>query len=83
MLPYFKRMERYRDGDPAVRGTSGPIGVTSLKHFDELADGFIEANREAGYEYVEDYNDGHYEGTAYLQYSTWRGFRFVFGGGGI
>ncbi|HVY86954.1 MAG TPA: GMC family oxidoreductase N-terminal domain-containing protein [Caulobacterales bacterium] len=75
MLPYFKRMERYLPGDPKLRGHDGPIGVTSLKHFDELADGYIEACKQAGFDYVEDYNDGHYEGASYLQYSTRRGFR--------
>lgn len=75
MLPYFKRMESYADGDPATRGKNGPIGVTSLKNFDPLADGYVEASREAGFPVVEDYNDGHYEGAAYLQYSTRRGYR--------
>lgn len=75
MLPYFKRMERYLEGDPATRGRDGPIGVTSLRNFDELADAYIRACAEAGFEVVEDYNDGHYEGAAYLQYSTRRGFR--------
>ena len=75
MLPYFKRMESYAVGDPATRGKNGPIGVTSLKHFDPLADGYVEACREAGFPVVEDYNDGHYEGAAYLQYSTRRGYR--------
>jgi choline dehydrogenase len=75
MLPYFKRMERYAGGDPELRGRDGPIGVTSLENFDELADGYIAACRQAGFAYVEDYNDGHYEGAAYLQYSTSRGFR--------
>jgi len=75
MLPYFKRMEAYKQGDPATRGTSGPIGVTSLKNFDALADAFVDASGQAGFEIVEDYNDGHYEGAAYLQYSTRRGFR--------
>lgn len=75
MLPYFKKMERYTDGDPETRGHNGPIGVTSLKNFDELADAFVAGSVEAGHEYVEDYNDGHYEGTSYLQYSTTRGFR--------
>lgn len=75
MLPYFKKMENYAEGDPELRGRSGPIGVTSLKNFDELADGYVQACAEAGYEVVEDYNDGHYEGAAYLQYSTRRGFR--------
>jgi len=75
MLPYFKRMEAYKQGDPATRGTSGPIGVTSLKNFDALADAFVDASGQAGFEIVEDYNDGHYEGASYLQYSTRRGFR--------
>jgi choline dehydrogenase len=68
-------MESYADGDPATRGKDGPIGVTSLKNFDPLADGYVEASREAGFPVVEDYNDGHYEGAAYLQYSTRRGYR--------
>lgn len=75
MLPYFKRMESYPQGDPAVRGHDGPIGVTSLKHFDALADAYVDACEQAGFDVVEDYNDGHYEGAAFLQYSTKRGFR--------
>ncbi|MEP9375158.1 GMC family oxidoreductase N-terminal domain-containing protein [Aquabacter sp. CN5-332] len=75
MLPYFKRMENFAEGDPATRGKGGPINVTQLKHFDKLGDAYLEANREAGFELVSDYNDGHYEGASYLQYSTKRGFR--------
>lgn len=75
MLPWFKKMESYRQGDPALRGHDGPIGVTSLKNFDELADGYVKASGEAGHTIVEDYNDGHYEGASYLQYSTRRGWR--------
>ncbi|RUZ77961.1 glucose-methanol-choline oxidoreductase [Mesorhizobium sp. M7A.F.Ca.US.006.01.1.1] len=75
MLPYFKRIESYAEGSPVTRGRDGPIGVTSLKNFDALADAYVEACREAGFEVVEDYNDGHYEGAAYLQYSTRRGYR--------
>lgn len=75
MLPYFKRMESYAGGSDATRGRDGPIGVTSLKDFDALAKGYVEASREAGFEVVEDYNDGHYEGASFLQYSTRRGYR--------
>jgi choline dehydrogenase len=75
MLPYFKRMESYAEGNKATRGHNGPIGVTSLKNFDELAVAYIRACSEAGFQVIEDYNDGHYEGAAYLQYSTRRGFR--------
>ncbi|MFO1107667.1 MAG: GMC family oxidoreductase N-terminal domain-containing protein [Bradyrhizobium sp.] len=75
MLPYFKRMETFAAGDENTRGKSGPIHVTQLKNFDKLADAYLDANREAGFELVNDYNDGHYEGASYLQYSTRRGFR--------
>ena len=76
MLPAsLKRMENFSAGSTATRGRGGPINVTSLKNFDALADAYVAANREAGFEVVEDYNDGHYEGAAYLQYSTKRGFR--------
>jgi choline dehydrogenase len=67
MLPYFKRMETYADGAPDTRGKDGPISVTQLKNFDKLADAYLDANREAGFELVNDYNDGHYEGASYLQ----------------
>lgn len=75
LLPYFKRLEDYPSGDPAVRGKGGPIGVTNLDRFDELADAFVTACQEAGYRQVRDYNDGSYEGTFYLQYSTRNGWR--------
>ncbi|MFC3641354.1 GMC family oxidoreductase [Aquibium oceanicum] len=76
MMPYFKKMETYvSGGDDAYRGRKGPIGAVKLDRFDELADGFVAASGEAGHRIVDDYNDGSYEGTAYLQYSTKRGFR--------
>src|SRR6185503_7727436 len=75
MLPYFKRLEDFPEGDPNVRGRGGPIGVTRLHKFDELADAFIAACEHNGSRHLHDYNDGSYEGTFYLQYSTRRGLR--------
>jgi choline dehydrogenase len=75
MLPYFKRMENFAKGDPAQRGKGGPINVTKLEKFDRLADAFLDAAVEDGHTRNEDYNNGNYEGAAYLQYSTRRGFR--------
>ena len=75
MLPYFKKMETFAEGEPDTRGKSGPINVTQLKNFDKLGDAYLDASGEAGHELVSDYNDGHYEGASYLQYSTRRGFR--------
>lgn len=76
LLPYFKRLESFPAGDPAVRGHDGPIGVRQLDEFSELSQAFMSAAEEAGYPRVSDYNDGkHYEGTAYTQLSTRRGLR--------
>jgi choline dehydrogenase len=75
MLPYFKRMEDYPEGDPAVRGRGGPVGVTNLGHFDELVDAFVDACEQNGFRRLPDYNDGSYEGTFPLQYSTRNGMR--------
>lgn len=75
LLPLFKRLEDFPDGDPAVRGHGGPIGVTSLKNFDPLSNAFVDACEQHGYRRLEDYNDGSYEGTFHLQYSTRKGLR--------
>ena len=75
MLPYFKRLEDYPEGDPSIRGRGGPVGVTNLGKFDELSEAFVTAFQQHGHRRLEDYNDGSYEGTFPLQYSTRRGFR--------
>lgn len=75
LLPYFKRLEDYPEGDPAVRGRGGPIGVTNLNKFDELVDAFVDACEQNGFKRLSDYNDGSYEGAFPLQYSTRKGLR--------
>lgn len=75
LLPYFKRLEDFPEGDPAVRGRGGPIHCTQLDRFDELSDAFVAACVEAGFRQLSDYNDGSYEGAFYLQYSTRNGLR--------
>jgi choline dehydrogenase len=75
LLPLFKRLEDFPEGDPVVRGSGGPIGVTSLRNFDALSNAFVDACEQNGYRRLEDYNDGSYEGTFPLQYSTRKGLR--------
>lgn len=75
LLPVFKRLEDFPEGDPAVRGRGGPIHCTRLDRFDPLSDAFVEACTQAGYRKLDDYNDGSYEGVFYLQYSTRKGLR--------
>lgn len=76
LLPYFKRMESYADGDEALRGRSGPIGVTNLAHDPSpLGDAFVAACQQAGIPRSVDYNGRDYEGVSYLQLSTKGGER--------
>jgi choline dehydrogenase len=75
LRPYFMRLEDFPEGDPAARGRGGPIGVTRLDKFDALADAFVAACEQNGSRFLHDYNDGSYEGTFYLQYSTRNGLR--------
>ena len=58
VLPYFKRVESWQDGDTAFRGGHGPIGVEWAKTKDPLFDAWIEAAKAAGYPHVQDYNAG-------------------------
>jgi choline dehydrogenase len=75
LLPLFKRLEDFPEGNPAVRGRGGPVGVTSLNKFDALSDAFVDACEQNGFRRLTDYNDGSYEGTFHLQYSTRKGLR--------
>lgn len=75
LMPIFKRLEDFPEGDPRVRGSGGPIHCTPLTKFDPLSDAFLDACGEAGYRKLDDYNDGSYEGAFYLQYSTRNGWR--------
>ncbi len=76
LLPYFKRMESYAAGDDALRGRSGPIGVTSLGDDPQtLGTAFVEACQQAGIPKTADYNGRGYEGVSYLQLNTRGGQR--------
>lgn len=75
VLPYFKRVESWEDGENAFRGGNGPIGVEWAKTTDPLFDAWIEAAKAAGYPHVTDYNSGVHEGFGRSQYSIRNGRR--------
>jgi choline dehydrogenase len=76
LLPYFKRMESFAGGDAALRGRSGPIGVTSLAEDPQtLGTAFVDACQQAGIPKTADYNGRGYEGVSYLQLNTQGGQR--------
>lgn len=71
LLPYFKRLESYRDGNDALRGRKGPISVTNLADDPHpLGKAFVAACEQAGIPRTPDYNGVDYEGASFLQLST-------------
>ena len=74
VLPHLQRIESYAEGDPAVRGTAGPVHIDRIKS-DALSDAFHQSCVEAGVPANADYNGSLYEGVGYLQTNTKRGIR--------
>jgi len=69
VLPYFKRIECYPDGDPAVRGHSGPVAVTRspIEHMNPTSKAWLEAGQQAGHSFNADMNAGNPLGMAQMQ----------------
>ncbi|MBB4052054.1 choline dehydrogenase [Devosia subaequoris] len=80
VLPYFKRMENWHDGghggDPAWRGTDGPLHVTRGKRDNPLFKAFVEAGAQAGFERTDDYNGEKQEGFGPMEQTVWNGRRW-------
>lgn len=58
VLPYFKKSENNENGANDYHGVGGPLGVSNPARY-ELADAFIEAGHQAGYERNPDFNGTH------------------------
>ncbi len=80
VLPYFKRMECWHDGghggDPAWRGSDGPLHVSRGRMANPLTRAFVEAGAEAGYERTADYNGQKQEGFGAFEMTVWQGRRW-------
>ncbi|MCC1494095.1 choline dehydrogenase [Cognatishimia sp. F0-27] len=80
VLPYFRRMENWHacghGGDPAWRGTDGPLHITRGARDNPLVKAFVEAGREAGYETTDDYNGAQQEGFGPFEMTVWKGERW-------
>ncbi|MDE0801339.1 MAG: GMC family oxidoreductase N-terminal domain-containing protein [Rhodospirillaceae bacterium] len=76
LLPVFKRLEQTLIGDHAVRGRTGPINVNHLRTTHPLAHVFVEAAKESGIPFNEDYNGVEQLGVAYSQVTQSRGWRY-------
>src|SRR3546814_17798216 len=67
VLPFFRKLEDFEDGDPRYRGRGGPISVERLRLNLPVTRAFIDACAEAGIPENGDYNGASIEGASTLQ----------------
>jgi choline dehydrogenase-like flavoprotein len=77
VLPSFKKMESWEDGETALRGGGGPVKVTRQKDLTEASAAFIEAlATTAGVPVIDDYNGASQEGAGRFQENADGGLRY-------
>jgi choline dehydrogenase len=77
VLPSFKRLENWEDGETGLRGKGGPIQVTRQKDLTPASLAFIESLAEtAGVKKNDDYNAETQEGAAIFQENVANGLRY-------
>ncbi|MHA4869926.1 GMC family oxidoreductase [Duganella sp. PWIR1] len=76
-LPYFKKVESFAEGDAALRGHDGPVGVTriSKQGLNRISQAWIQAAVETGHSFNQDYNARTPEGVAHMQGNFAKGLR--------
>ena len=75
VLPFFKRMESYDEGDERFRGRSGPLKVTNPAPASPLYATVIKAAGEVGIPHNPDYNGAKQDGIAMSQATIASGWR--------
>ena len=76
-LPYFRKSESWMGGADAYRGADGPLAVNNGNEMkNPLYRTFIEAGRQAGYEFTEDYNGRRQEGFGAMHMTVKDGVRW-------
>jgi choline dehydrogenase len=76
VLPYFRRVETNERGADAYHGAEGRLQVTLARRTSELCDMFVEAGRQAGYRYSDDFNGENQEGFGDFDATVYRGRRW-------
>jgi 4-pyridoxate dehydrogenase len=75
VLPYFRRAETWEKGADNWRGGEGPLGTQYAKTPDPIFDAWLDAAKQSGYPFTEDYNGKHQEGFGRGQYTIRDGRR--------
>ena len=76
VLPVFKRAEHNERGADAFRGTGGPLNVTEVRSPCPVADDFVRAGVQAGFEENPDFNGERFEGVGRYQVTHRQGERY-------
>ena len=76
VLPYFKKMENYTNGDDAFRATGGLLNVKRPKPSNELDKAFLLSGNELGYPSTDDINGYVQEGFGLLDSTIHNGERW-------
>lgn len=75
LRPWFRKIETFKGGDAAYRGSAGPMTITEFQSNNSLADDFLDAIVEAKIgPRVKDYNAGGFGGSK-MQMNTRNGVR--------
>jgi len=75
VLPYFKRAEGNENGTDEFHGGDGPLGVSNGRSTNELFSAFVDAGKQAGYPYTDDFNGPQQEGVGPYQHTIKNGQR--------
>ncbi|MBT4882726.1 MAG: choline dehydrogenase [Glaciecola sp.] len=67
MLPYFKKSEHNENLSDELHGKGGPLNVSTRPINYEISKRFIEASKQVGFKYTDDFNGLDQEGVGYYQ----------------
>ena len=76
VLPYFKKLETWSEGESQYRGSLGPMPINQSKNSNPLFKAFVTAGAEAGFELTPDYNGQKQEGFGVMEQTIYKGRRW-------
>ena len=75
VLPYFKKSEDNERGESEYHGVGGPLAVSESRSNNPMADAWVEAAAEVGFEQNEDFNGAAQDGVGRYQVTQRNGMR--------
>ncbi|MDX2034551.1 MAG: choline dehydrogenase [Blastocatellia bacterium] len=79
LLPYYKKSEHNERWENRWHGRGGPLNIADARSINPLTHEFVEAGKEAGIHFNEDFNGASQEGIGYFQVNQKSGRRWSAG----